>query len=144
VTDERGTTYVAEATFVIEPAPEPVAKVNVSYTAHQQKYGNLKTVKNGKASGKSRRRTANLRKVIQSVMNRTYTDEDGEQLTGVEKLAVTLYRIAVDPSDKNCLSAMRLLIELYGEDMSPEQKHKLKAETELLKARAKKLEDDDW
>ena len=53
VTDERGTTYVAEATFVIEPAPEPVAKVNVSYTAHQQKYGNLKTVKNGKASGKA-------------------------------------------------------------------------------------------
>lgn len=101
-------------------------------------------VENGKASGKSRRRTANLRKVIQNVMNRTYTDEDGEQLTGVEKLAVTLYRIAVDPSDKNCLSAMRLLIELYGEDMSPEQKRKLKAETELLKARAKKLEDDDW
>ncbi len=101
-------------------------------------------VENGKASGKSRRRTANLRKVIQSVMNRTYTDEDGKQLTGVEKLAVTLYQIAVDPSDKNCLSAMRLLIELYGEDMSPEQKRKLKAETELLKARAKKLEDDDW
>ena len=100
--------------------------------------------KGGVNSGKSRRRTANLRKVIQSVMNRTYTDEDGKQLTGVEKLAVTLYRIAVDPSDKNCLSAMRLLIELYGEDMSPEQKRKLKAETELLKARAKKLEDDDW
>lgn len=95
-------------------------------------------------SGKSRRRAANLRKVIQSIMNKTYTDDEYGELTGTEKLAVTLYKIATDLTDKNCLSAMRLLIELCGENVSPDERKKLKAEIELLKARKDKLGGDDW
>lgn len=102
------------------------------------------TQKGGRASGKSRRRAANLRRVVQSIMNKTYTDNEYGELTGTEKLAVTLYKIATDPTDKNCLSAMRLLIELCGENVSPDEKKKLKAEIDLLKSRKDKLDGDVW
>ena len=101
-------------------------------------------VENGRASGESRRRSANLRKIVQGIMNKTYTDDEYGELTGTEKLAVTLYKIATDPNDKNCLSAMRLLIELCGENVSPDEKKKLKAEIDLLKARKDKLDGDVW
>lgn len=95
-------------------------------------------------SGKSRKRMAGLRKIVQGIMNKTYTDDEYGELTGTEKLAVTLYKIATDPNDKNCLSAMRLLIELCGENVSPDEKKKLKAEIDLLKARKDKLDGDVW
>lgn len=92
-------------------------------------------VENGRKSGEARRRKADIRKSVQEILNNTYTDKSGAKLTGVDVLATNLFQIAVDRKNRQNIQAMRLLLELYGQDKSPEDKKKIKAEIKLLEAK---------
>lgn len=100
--------------------------------------------KGGKASGVARRRKADLRRMAQEILDGRYTDKNGKPFSGADLIQNGLMQNLSNPNSRNWGKAMDIFIQLTGANMTPEQKHKLKAETELLKARAKKLEEDDW
>ena len=95
--------------------------------------------KGGKASGEARRRTADLRRIAQTVLDGTYKDKNGVEVTGEELIARSLVANLANTGGKNWGKAMELVIQLTGASMTPEQKAKIKAETELAKAKAKAL-----
>lgn len=91
----------------------------------------------GKASGAARRRKADLRRMAQDILDGTYTDKNGRQFTGAELIQSGLLANLGNPNSKNWGKAMDIFIQLTGANISPEQKAKLKAETQLAKAKAK-------
>ena len=93
--------------------------------------------KGGKASGVARRRKADLRRMAQDILDGTYTDKNGKQFTGAELIQSGLLANLGNPNSKNWGKAMDIFIQLTGANISPEQKQKLKAETQLAKAKAK-------
>jgi LDH2 family malate/lactate/ureidoglycolate dehydrogenase len=93
--------------------------------------------KGGKASGAARRRKADLRRMAQDILDGTYTDKNGKPFTGAELIQNGLLANLGNPNSKNWGKAMDIFIQLTGANMSPEQKAKLKAETQLAKAKAK-------
>jgi LDH2 family malate/lactate/ureidoglycolate dehydrogenase len=93
--------------------------------------------KGGKASGVARRRKADLRRMAQDILDGTYTDKNGKPFTGAELIQNGLLANLGNPNSKNWGKAMDIFIQLTGANMSPEQKAKLKAETQLAKAKAK-------
>lgn len=100
--------------------------------------------KGGIQSGKSRKRKAEIRKAIQSILNNDYQVKDkstGETqiMTGGEYLATTLFAMAIDPKNKNNIAAIKLLIDMSGDDKSPEELKKLKSEIALLDTKNKLL-----
>ena len=107
------------------------------------------TRKGGIASGKARRKKADIKKALQSILDETYTDENGEKFTGEDRLAMTLYKVATDKKHRQCIQAQRLIYELTGQDKTPEDRKRIK---QALKMQEKELEliqkkidkDDDW
>jgi general stress protein YciG len=93
--------------------------------------------KGGKASGAARRRKADLRRMAQDILDGTYTDKNGKPFTGADLIQNGLMQNLSNPNSKNWGKAMDIFIQLTGANMSPEQKAKLKAETQLAKAKAK-------
>lgn len=96
--------------------------------------------KGGKASGVARRRKADLRRMAQEILDGTYTDKNGKPFTGAELIQNGLMQNLSNPNSKNWGKAMDIFIQLTSAGMSPEQKAKLKAETQLAKAKAKAAE----
>jgi hypothetical protein len=96
--------------------------------------------KGGKASGVARRRKADLRRMAQDILNETYTDKNGKPFTGAELIQNGLLANLGNPNSKNWGKAMDIFIQLTGANISPEQKQKLKAETQLAKAKAKAIQ----
>lgn len=96
--------------------------------------------KGGINSGKSRRERADLKKLAQAFLDGTYTDKDGNTLTGAELFIRSLVDALCDPSGKNWGKAMELLIQLTGADVSKAEIDREKAETQLIKAKIKQLE----
>lgn len=94
----------------------------------------------GKASGKSRKQKADLRKMAQSILDGTFKDKNGKEITGQEAVIQGLLTNLADPKGRNWGKAMDLLVELTGSGMTNEQKAKLKAETALIKAKVKETE----
>lgn len=105
--------------------------------------------KGGVASGVSRKYKADVKKTIQAILNNTYQDKKGQEKSGAEILAITLFKIASDPKHKQCIQAQRLIYELSGQDKTPEDRKRIK---QALKLQEKELEllqkkidkDDDW
>lgn len=77
--------------------------------------------KGGKASGVSKAKKKSLREALDVILSGKYTEPDGTELTGTEKLMATLFKIATDPDHKQCIQALRLIREMTGEDITPEQ-----------------------
>jgi hypothetical protein len=97
------------------------------------------TRKAGIASGKARKRKADLRRMAQDVLDGTYIDKNtGEQITG-EELVLNGIVANLDPNSKNWGKAMDLLVQLLGAGKSREEKQMLKAQTALIKAKAELL-----
>lgn len=97
----------------------------------------------GKASGKARRRKADLKKMAQQVLDGTFKDKNGREFTGEEAIIQGLVANLASPNGKNWGKAMSLMIELLEADKSRDEKQKLKAEVALLKAKVKLLTDSD-
>ena len=100
--------------------------------------------KGGINSGKARRRKADLRKMAQQVLDGTYTDKHGKEFTGEEAVIQGLVANLADPKGKNWGKAMDLLVQLLEANKSHDEKQKLKAEVELLKAKIKSFENNNW
>lgn len=105
---------------------------------------NEEAVKNGRKgginSGKSRKQKADLRKMAQSILDGTFKDENGKNITGQEAIIQGLLTNLADPKGRNWGKAMDLLVQLTGSGLTNEQKAKIKAETALAKAKAKEAE----
>lgn len=100
------------------PNPQNVTGINEKRTPEQRKRIARKA---GKASGEARRERADLRKALQGVIETEYTDEDGTTLTGANKMAVSLFAIASDPSNKGAaVQAFNVIARTLGQD-APER-----------------------
>lgn len=100
-------------------------------------------VENGRKSGESRRRKADLRKMAQDILDGTYKDRNGKEITGAELVVNTIVANLADPKGKNWSKAIDLLVELTGANKSAEEKAAIKAQTELTKAKTKLLQGGD-
>lgn len=96
--------------------------------------------KGGEASGRRRKERASLRKCAQDVLNGVYRDKTGEELTGAQAVVLNMFKVASDPKNRQCVQASKVLMELMGEDKTPEEAKKLRAEIELLKAKTKTIQ----
>lgn len=90
----------------------------------------------------NRQKRQEIRKVIQTILDSEYevkNKETGqlEKRTGVETLAYTLFKIAVDPKHKLCIQAHKLIYELADMDKTPEEKKRIK---QALKIQQKEIE----
>lgn len=99
-------------------------------------------VKNGRqggiASGKARKRKADLRKMAQAILDGTFKDKNGREISGEEMIMQTMLKNLNDP--KNWGKAMDLLVQLTGAAQTKEQADKIKAETKLARAKAAEIE----
>lgn len=100
------------------------------------------TRKAGIASGKARRAKADLRKAMQEALNSTFTDSKGKKATGQEIVMAGLIANLSDPKARNWGKAVEVMLLLTGQNMTKEQIAKIKAETELTKAKTKAIQQD--
>lgn len=100
------------------------------------------TRKGGIASGKARRQKADLRKAMQEALNSTFTDSKGKKATGQEIVMAGLIANLSDPKARNWGKAVEVMLLLTGQNMTKEQIAKIKAETELTKAKTKAIQQD--
>ena len=100
--------------------------------------------KGGKKSGETRRKKADMRKAVENILNSEYSVKGSEEkISGIDALALNLFKIAQDTKNKQCISATRLLLEIYGQDKSPMEQKMAKAQLDILKAKAKLLKGGD-
>ena len=100
------------------------------------------TRKGGIASGKARRQKAALRRAMQEALNTTFTDSKGKKATGQEIVMAGLIANLSDPKARNWGKAVEVMLLLTGQNMTKEQIAKIKAETELTKAKTKAIQQD--
>lgn len=104
-------------------------------------------VKNGRKgginSGKARKRKADLRRMAQEVLDGTYKDRRGNEITGEEAVIRGLVANLTDPQGKNWGKAMDLLVVLLGANKSREEKQQIKAQTALIKAKTGLITNED-
>lgn len=98
--------------------------------------------KGGIASGKARRRKADLRKAMQEAMQTMFTDSKGKEATGEEIVIAGIIANLSDPKARNWGKALEAMLLLTGQNMTKEQIAKIKAETELTKAKTKAIQQD--
>lgn len=92
--------------------------------------------KGGKKSGESRRKKADIKATVQDILNDEYSDKSGRKLSGVAVLVVNLFKIAADPKNKQCLTAMKMIFDIYNDkDKNKLLDQKTKAEIKLLEAK---------
>ena len=100
------------------------------------------TKKAGIASGKARRRKADLRRAMQEALEQTFTDKDGRKKTGEEMAISGIIANLSDPKGRNWGKSVELLLLLTGQSMTKEQIAKIKAETKMVIAKTKAIESD--
>ena len=96
--------------------------------------------KAGQASGKARRAKADLRKVAQALLDGTFKDKQGREITGADLIMQGLLANIADPKGKNWAKAMDTLISLTGANITPEQREKTQMEIKALKAKIEIVE----
>lgn len=104
--------------------------------------------KGGKASGATKAKQRTMKEAAQAILNGTYTDDDGKEISGMDKMILTLFKIATDDSNRQCISAIRLLREMTGEDITADQLKLMEKKLEQMDAdiayRKKATEEMGW
>lgn len=96
--------------------------------------------KGGIASAKKKQQKADIKATVQDVLNDEYTDKSGKTLSGIGVLVVNLFRIAADPKNKQCITAMKMIFDIYNDkDKNKLLDQKTKAEIKLLEAKLNAL-----
>lgn len=90
--------------------------------------------KGGKATAKRKKAIKSMQEAAKALLNGTYTDDDGKELTGYELMMAKLFKIATDETKRDCLSAMRLIREITGENITADEKRLLEKKIESLTA----------
>lgn len=100
--------------------------------------------KGGIASAKKKQQKADIKATVQDVLNDEYTDKSGKTLSGIGVLVVNLFRIAADPKNKQCITAMKMIFDIYNDkDKNKLLDQKTKAEIKLLEAKVDMLTGSD-
>ena len=98
----------------------------------------------GIKSGETRRRKADMRKAVANILNAEYNIKGkDEKLTGIDVLAINLFKIAQDPKNKQNIQATKMLLEIYGQDKNPIDEKIAKAQLKLLKTKIDMLTQGD-
>ncbi|HPY86156.1 MAG TPA: hypothetical protein PLS20_14140 [Ruminococcus flavefaciens] len=118
----------------------PISEVNSRRTREEHSNDSKKA---GIASGKARKRKADLRRMAQEVLDGTFKDKHGKEFTGEEAVIQGLVANLADPKGKNWGKAMDLLVELLSANKSREEKQMLKAQIALIKAKTELLNVSD-
>ena len=113
----------------------PIEEVNSRRTPEEHSRDSRKA---GINSGKARKRKADLRKMAQAILDGTFKDKNGREISGEEMIMQTMLKNLNDP--KNWGKAMDLLVQLTGASQTKEQADKIKADTALAKAKAAEIE----
>jgi hypothetical protein len=90
--------------------------------------------KGGKATAKRKKAIKSMQEAAQALLSGTYTDDDGKELTGYELMMAKLFKIATDENKRDCLSAMRLIREITGENITADERRLLEKKIESLTA----------
>ena len=103
--------------------------------------------KGGIASGEAKRKNKSLRDAAQVYALGQYKTDDGRELTGNELIIDALFKKAINPDDKDCISAIRLWMTITREDVTAEQMklfekkmEQMDADIEYRKKATKELE----
>ena len=94
----------------------------------------------GKKSGETRRAKANARKSLEMLLNSDVKTKSGETITGMDALIMNLYKVAIDQKNRNNVYAAKTLLEICGQDVSPLDAKKKRAEIKMLEAQVKKMD----
>lgn len=92
--------------------------------------------KAGKASARSRRAKADLRKAMQALLDGTYKNADGTSMTGHEAIASTILHEALNADSKNWGKANDYIMQMTNSLKSDEERQMLKAQAALIQAKA--------
>ena len=95
--------------------------------------------KGGRNAAPTRKRNGDIRRAVQQILNGTYLDGNGNEITGAKAVAIAVFSIAVDTGNRNAISAARLLVDIIGQDKTPEERKKIKAEIAVLEAQSQKI-----
>ena len=120
--------------------------------ATQFKPGERRAVESGKKGAAAARRKIEKQKTMkeaaQTILNGKYIDDDGKEISGMDKIILTLFSIATDANHKQCTSAIRLLREITGDDITADQMKLMEKKLEQLDAdiayRKKATEEMGW
>ena len=94
--------------------------------------------KGGQASGKARRKKADMRDAVQAMLDGEYKS-DGAKITGAEAMAKKLFALALEKNGKQNIAAIKLIIELTSQSSNALIDKKTKAEIKLLEAKLNAL-----
>ena len=92
----------------------------------------------GKASGKARKKKADMRDAVQAMLDGEYKS-DGAKITGAEAMAKKLFALALEKNGKQNIAAIKLIIELTSQSSNALIDKKTKAEIKLLEAKLNAL-----
>lgn len=101
--------------------------------------------KGGQASGRSRRQKAQAKKIVEDILNDTYKTKNGEHV-GMQIMIANLFKIATDDKNKQCISAAKMLLDIYEGSAKTKDKlleKKIKAEIKALEAKAQSYSGGD-
>lgn len=94
--------------------------------------------KGGQASGKARRKKADMRDAVQAMLDGEYKS-DGAKITGAEAMAKKLFALALEKNGKQNIAAIKLIVELTSQSSNALIDKKTKAEIKLLEAKLNAL-----
>lgn len=108
------------------------------------------TTKGGVASGVARRKNKERRNIVQTILDGTYKDKSGKEVTGEELFIHGLITNLADPKSRNWHVAVKIIADATGMTMTDDAKRKLaseidkiQADTELTKAKTRILAGDE-
>lgn len=106
--------------------------------------------KAGQASGEARRKKKERRNIVQTILDGTYKDKNGREVTGEELFIHGLITNLADPKSRNWHVAVKIIADATGMTMTDDAKKKLaseidkiQADTELTKAKTRILAGDE-
>ena len=97
-------------------------------------------LKGGKKSGEVRKQKAQIRKSIEAILNADYKMKDGTTVTGMDAIAMSMFKTANDPKNKNNVVAAKYLLELLGQAQSPLDAKEQKAKIKIMETQAKQMQ----
>ena len=98
-------------------------------------------VKNALKANEKRRQKKGIREAMQALLSGTYNLKDKDTgevrtMTGEEAIALSIMQEAMNKKSKNWAKAVQYALQLTGEDRSKVENDLIKAQAEMLKAKA--------
>ena len=105
--------------------------------------------KGGKKAAENRKRKKELRETLLDLLNAKYPDKNGNKYTGVEIIAMELFKAASDRKGRNYNRSLDQLLTLTGISLSDEDRKRIENALHLqeqeIELNQRKIDaDNDW